>query len=201
MLNIQLGEVVFGGVGSGFYGMIVYAIITVFVAGLMVGRTPEYLGKKIERREVVLAMLAVLIIPLFSLVPAAIASVSKDGLATLGNAGAHGFSEIVYAFSSGTGNNGSAFAGLGENAFYDWWMGLSMMFGRFAMMLPPLAIAGALAAKKAVPATSGTFSTTSSIFVILLVSIVMIVGALTFFPADALGPVVEHLQLYQGHVY
>jgi K+-transporting ATPase ATPase A chain len=201
MLDIQLGEVIFGGVGSGFYGMIVYAIITVFIAGLMVGRTPEFLGKKIERREVILAMVAALIVPLFSLIPAALASVTKDGLATLSNNGAHGFSEIVYAFSSGTGNNGSAFAGLGENTFYDFWMGVSMMFGRFAMLIPPLAIAGALAAKKAVPATSGTFSTTSSIFVILLVSVVLIVGALTFFPADALGPVVEHFQLYQGKVY
>jgi K+-transporting ATPase ATPase A chain len=201
MLNIQLGEVVFGGVGSGFYGMIVYVIITVFVAGLMVGRTPEYLGKKIERREVVLAMLAALVVPLCSLVPAGIASVTKDGLATLNNAGAHGFSEIIYAFSSGTGNNGSAFAGLGENTFYDFWMGVSMMFGRFAMLIPPLAIAGALARKTAVPTTAGTFSTTSEVFVLLLVSIILIVGALTFFPADALGPIVEHLQLFQGKTY
>jgi len=201
LVDIQLGEVIFGGVGSGFYGIIVYVILTVFIAGLMVGRTPEYLGKKIERREVVIAMLTLLVPPLFVLIPAGLASVAKDGLATLGNNGAHGFSEIMYAFSSTDGNNGSAFAGLGENNFYDFWTGVSMTFGRFAMMIPPLALAGYLARKKAVATTAGTFSTTSTIFVVLLIGVIVIVGALTFFPADALGPIVEHLQLYQGKTY
>ena len=201
LVNMQLGEVIFGGVGAGFYGILVYVVLTVFIAGLMVGRTPEYLGKKIERREVVLALLALLVPPLFVLVPSALASVTKDGLATLGNNGAHGFSEIVYAFSSSTANNGSAFGGLGESPFYDFWTGVSMTFGRFAMLIPPLAIAGALAGKKAVATTAGTFSTTSAIFVVLLVSVILIVGALTFFPADALGPIVEHFQVYLGKTY
>jgi K+-transporting ATPase ATPase A chain len=201
LVNIQLGEVIFGGVGAGFYGMLVYVVLTVFIAGLMVGRTPEYLGKKIERREVILAMLTLLIPPLFALGPTALAAVSKDGVATLTNAGAHGFSEILYAFTSATGNNGSAFGGLGENLFYDWWTGVSMMFGRFAMLIPPLAIAGALASKKSVATTVGTFSTTSATFVVLLVSVILIVGALTFLPADAHGPIVDHLQLQQGKTY
>jgi K+-transporting ATPase ATPase A chain len=198
MLNIQLGEDIFGGVGAGLYGKLEFVVLTVFIAGLMVGRTPEYLGKKIERREVQFAILALLIVPVFTLIPAAVAAVSKDGLATLTNAGAHGFSEILYAFSSATGNNGSAFGGLSGNTFYDFWTGLSMFFGRFGEIIAVLALAGALAGKKAVATTAGTFTTTSGVFVALLVGVILIVGALTFFPADALGPIVEHLQLFQG---
>ena len=201
LADIQLGEIIFGGVGSGLYGMLVYVVLTVFIAGLMVGRTPEYLGKKIERREVQLAVLTLLIVPIFVLVPASVASVAKDGLAGLNNSGAHGFSEILYAFTSSTGNNGSAFAGLSGNTFYDIWTATSMFFGRFAMMIPPLALAGALAGKKSVATTAGTFTTTSGIFVVLLIGVILIVGALTFFPADALGPVVEHLQVYQGKTF
>jgi K+-transporting ATPase ATPase A chain len=198
MLNIQLGEDIFGGVGAGLYGMLEFVVLTVFIAGLMVGRTPEYLGKKIERREIQFAVLALLVVPIFTLIPAGIASVAKDGLATLNNNGAHGFSEILYAFSSATGNNGSAFGGLSGNTFYDFWTGLSMFFGRFAEIVAVLALAGALAGKKSVAATSGTFTTTSGIFVVLLLGVILIVGALTFFPADALGPIVDQLQLVQG---
>jgi len=201
LLNIQLGEIIFGGVGSGMYGMLLFVVLTVFIAGLMVGRTPEYLGKKIERREVQLAILAILVVPIFSLIPTAVASIAKDGLATLSNSGAHGFSEILYAFSSSTGNNGSAFGGLGPNTFYNVATGISMFFGRFAIIIPALALAGALAGKKSVPATAGTFTTHSPIFVILLVGVIVIVGLLTFVPADALGPVVEHLQMLQGKTF
>jgi potassium-transporting ATPase potassium-binding subunit len=201
MLNIQLGENIFGGVGAGLYGILEFVVLTVFIAGLMVGRTPEYLGKKIERREVQFAMLALLVVPVFTLVPTGIASVVKDGVATLGNNGAHGFSEILYAFSSATGNNGSAFGGLSGNTFYDFWTGLSMFFGRFAEIVAIVALAGSLAGKKAIATTAGTFTTTSPIFVVLLIGVLLIVGALTFFPADALGPIVEHLQLYQGKTF
>jgi K+-transporting ATPase ATPase A chain len=198
MFNMQMGEVVFGGDGSGFYGIIYYAILTVFIAGLMVGRTPEYLGKKIERREVQLAILAALVVPVFALVPAGIASVLPAGLATLNNAGPHGFSEILYAYSSMVNNNGSAFAGLSPNTWWNVSGGVVMLFGRIAIMIPVIALAGALAAKRAVPATAGTFTTTSPIFVVLLIGVILIVGALTFFPADALGPIVEHLLNQQG---
>jgi potassium-transporting ATPase potassium-binding subunit len=198
MFDMQLGEVVFGGVGSGFYGIIYYAILTVFIAGLMVGRTPEYLGKKIERREVQLAILAALVVPVFALVPAGIASVLPAGLATLNNAGPHGFSEILYAYTSMVNNNGSAFAGLSPNTWWNVSGGVVMLFGRIAIMIPVIALAGELAAKRAVPATAGTFTTTSPIFVVLLIGVILIVGALTFFPADALGPIVEHLLNQQG---
>src|SRR6202011_2665277 len=201
IFNMQLGEVVFGGVGSGFYGIIYYVILTVFIAGLMVGRTPEYLGKKIERREVQLAILAALVVPIFALVPAGVASVLPAGTATLNNAGPHGFSEILYAYTSMVNNNGSAFAGLGGNTWWDVSGGIVMLFGRIAIMIPVLALAGALAAKRAIPATAGTFTTTSSMFVVLLIGVVVIVGALTFFPADALGPIVEHLLNLQGKLY
>ena len=201
LVDIQLGEIIFGGVGSGLYGMLVYVVLTVFVAGLMVGRTPEYLGKKIERHEVQLAVLTLLAVPILVLIPAALASVTKDGTTTLGNTGAHGFSEILYAFTSSTGNNGSAFAGIGGSTFLDFLTGTSMFFGRFAMMIPPLALAGALAGKKSVATSAGTFTTTSPIFVTLLIGVIVIVGALTFFPADALGPIVEHLQLVQGKTF
>jgi len=201
LVNMQLGEVVVGGVGSGFYGMLVFVILTVFIAGLMVGRTPEYLGKKIERREVQFAILAALVVPLFSLVPAGMAAVLPAGVATLNNAGPHGFSEILYAYTSGVNNNGSAFAGLGPNLWWNISMGIVMLFGRFAIVVPVLALAGTLAQKRAVPATSGTFTTTSPIFVTLLIGVIVIVGALTFFPADALGPIVEHLLLLQGKTF
>jgi K+-transporting ATPase ATPase A chain len=201
LVNMQLGEVVVGGVGSGFYGMLVFVILTVFIAGLMVGRTPEYLGKKIERREVQFAILAALVVPLFSLVPAGLAAVLPVGVATLNNAGPHGFSEILYAYTSGVNNNGSAFAGLGPNPWWNISMGTVMLFGRFAIVIPVLALAGTLAQKRAVPATSGTFTTTSPIFVTLLIGVIVIVGALTFFPADALGPIVEQLLLSQGKTF
>ncbi len=193
LVNIQLGEIVFGGVGSGLYGMLVFVVLTVFIAGLMVGRTPELLGKKIERREVQFALLAVLVTPLLVLVPSAVAVLKPDALATLGNSGPHGFSEILYAFSSTNGNNGSAFAGLGPNLFWNIATGVNMFFGRFAVAIPALALAGSLAGKKAVAPGVGTFTTHSGIFVALLIGTIVIVGALTFLPADALGPIVEHL--------
>jgi K+-transporting ATPase ATPase A chain len=198
LVNMQLGEVVFGGVGAGMYGMLEFVILTVFIAGLMVGRTPEFIGKKIERREVQLAILAVLVVPTFSLIPAAVASINPAGLATLNNAGPHGFSEILYAYTSGVNNNGSAFAGLGTNLYWNVSMGISMLFGRLAEIVPVLALAGALVRKQSVAATAGTFTTTSPIFVVLLIGVVLIVGALTFFPADALGPIVEQLLTLQG---
>ena len=201
LVNMQLGEIVFGGVGSGLYGMIVFVVLTVFIAGLMVGRTPEYLGKKIERREVQFAILAALVTPVLCLVPTAIAAVLPAGLATLNNAGPHGFSEILYAFTSTNANNGSAFAGLGPNLFYNLLTGVNMMFGRFAVAIPALALAGALAGKKAIPEGPGTFTTHSGIFVALLIGVIVIVGALTFLPADSLGPVVEHLLVQQGKTY
>jgi K+-transporting ATPase ATPase A chain len=198
MLNMQLGEIIFGGIGSGLYGKLIFVVLTVFIAGLMVGRTPEYLGKKIQRREVQLAILFLLVTPLFTLVPAAIAVVLPAGLATRGNPGPHGFSEILYAFSSTTANNGSAFAGLGPNTFYLVSTGIAMFFGRFAEFVPLMALAGLLAAKRAVPASAGTMSTSSPIFVVLLIGTILIVGALIFFPADALGPIVEHLLMRHG---
>jgi len=201
LVNMQLGEIIFGGVGSGLYGMIVFVVLTVFIAGLMVGRTPEFLGKKIERREVQFAILAVLVTPVLCLVPTAIAAIIPAGIATLSNGGPHGFSEILYAFTSTNANNGSAFAGLGPNLFYNLATGINMIFGRFTVAIPALALAGALAAKKAVPEGIGTFTTHSPIFVALLIGVIVIVGALTFLPADALGPIVEHLFIYQGKTF
>jgi potassium-transporting ATPase potassium-binding subunit len=201
LVDMQLGEIVFGGVGSGLYGMIVFVVLTVFIAGLMVGRTPEYLGKKIERREVQFAILAALVTPVLCLVPTAIAAVIPAGLATLNNGGPHGFSEILYAFTSTNANNGSAFAGLGPNLFYNLMTGVNMLFGRFAVAVPALALAGALAGKKSVPESSGTFTTHSPIFVALLIGVIVIVGALTFLPADSLGPIVEHLLVLQGKTF
>ena len=201
LADIQTGEIIFGGVGSGLYGMLVFVVLTVFIAGLMVGRTPEFLGKKIERREVQLAALAILVVPIFSLIPTAIAVLAPGGLATLGNNGVHGFSEILYAFTSATGNNGSAFAGLGGNTFYNIVMGIAMLGGRFLIIVPAVMLAGALAGKKSVAATTGTFETHSPIFVVLLLGVIVIVGALTVVPADALGPIVEHLLLNQGKTF
>lgn len=196
MLMMQLGEVVFGGVGSGLYGMLVFALITVFIAGLMVGRTPEYLGKKIEAYEIKMASLIILIPPAIVLVGTAIAVSRECGLSSLCNHGSHGFSEILYAFSSAGNNNGSAFAGLNANTpFYNIALGIAMWYARFWLAVPALAIAGSLAVKKTVPKGAGTLPTDTGLFVILLISVVIIFGALTFFPALALGPIVEHLQM------
>ncbi|MDO9465871.1 MAG: potassium-transporting ATPase subunit KdpA [Thiobacillus sp.] len=202
MLNIQLGESIFGGVGAGLYGMLVYAFLTVFIAGLMVGRTPEYLGKKIEAREMKFVMLAILCIPTVLLGFSAWASVSPTLLAGLNNAGPHGFSEILYAFTSAAGNNGSAFAGLTANApLWDTLLGITMLVGRFAMIVPLLAVAGSLAAKNVIPPSPGTFPTNNGLFVGLLIAIVLIVGGLTFFPALALGPIAEHLAMRAGQAF
>ncbi|HXW72157.1 MAG TPA: potassium-transporting ATPase subunit KdpA [Methylocella sp.] len=202
MVNMMLGEIIFGGVGSGLYGMLLFAIIAVFVAGLMVGRTPEYLGKKIEAKEVKMAMLAILILPLSMLGFTAIAVVVPAGLAGLANAGPHGFSEALYAYVSTTANNGSAFAGLSANtAFWNTTLGLAMWIGRYFFIVPMLAIAGSLAAKKTCPASAGTFPTDGGLFVGLLVGVILIVGGLTFFPALALGPIVEHFAMYMGALY
>jgi K+-transporting ATPase ATPase A chain len=196
MWMIQLGEVVYGGVGSGLYGMLVFAIIAVFVAGLMVGRTPEYLGKKIEAYEMKMASLVILIPPAVVLIGTAVAVVTAGGKASISNPGAHGFSEILYAFSSAGNNNGSAFAGLSANTpFYNTSLGFAMLFSRYWLMIPTLAIAGSLVAKKTVPAGAGTLPTHTPLFVVLLVGVVALVGALTFVPALALGPIVEHLML------
>jgi len=202
LFNLHLGEVAFGGVGTGLAGMIVMALLTVFIAGLMVGRTPEYLGKKIEAREMKLAMLYILIFPAIILLPTGVAIVAKAGLAGISNAGPHGFSQILYAFSSSAANNGSAFAGLSANTlFYNSILGFVMLLGRFMMMIPVLAIAGSLVGKKIVPASAGTFPTDGIIFVILLVAVVLIVGALTFFGSWALGPIVEHFSMTHGILY
>jgi potassium-transporting ATPase potassium-binding subunit len=202
LINIQLGEVIFGGVGAGLYGMLVFVILSVFIAGLMVGRTPEYLGKKIESREMKLAMLYVLIFPLVILGFSAWAAVSPLGLSALGNAGPHGLSEILYAFSSGAGNNGSAFAGLNANTpFWNVTLAVVMLAGRFLMLIPALAIAGSMVGKKVVQPGPGTFPTDGALFTGLLVSVVIIVGALTFFPALSLGPIVEHFLAAAGKVF
>jgi K+-transporting ATPase ATPase A chain len=202
LLNLEFAEIIFGGVGSGLYGMLVFAIVTVFLAGLMVGRTPEYLGKKIERREVQFAMLAVLIFPCMILFATAVAVVLPAGTATLGNGGPHGFTEILYAFASGAANNGSAFAGLGPNVFYDVGTGLIMLGGRFLAMIPTLALAGCLAARPTNElAHAGTFRTDGALFVALLIGVILLVGAITFLPADLLGPIVEHFELAHGVTY
>ncbi|HEY8314283.1 MAG TPA: potassium-transporting ATPase subunit KdpA [Candidatus Baltobacteraceae bacterium] len=201
LVNMQLGEVVFGGVGSGLYGMLVFVVLTVFIAGLMVGRTPEFLGKKIERREVQLAILSILVTPVLCLIPTAVAVVSASGLATLNNSGPHGFSEILYAFTSTNANNGSAFGGLGGSLFYNSATGINMLFGRFIEVIPILALAGSLSGKKAIAEGPGTFTTHSPVFVVLLIATIVIVGALTFLPADALGPIAEQLSLLHGKTF
>jgi potassium-transporting ATPase potassium-binding subunit len=202
MLNIQLGEIVFGGVGSGLYGMLLFAVVAVFIAGLMVGRTPEYLGKKIEAKEVKMTMLAILILPLSILGFTALASVVPAGLAGPANSGPHGFSEILYAFGSGTGNNGSAFAGISANTpFYNTTIGFAMLIGRFLMIVPMMAVAGSLATKRSVPASSGTFPTDRALFVGLLTGVILILGGLTYFPALALGPLAEHFAMNAGTLY
>ena len=202
LLQMMLGEVVFGGVGSGLYGMLMFVLLTVFIVGLMVGRTPEYLGKKIESREMKMAVLAVLIPAATILIGSALAAGTRAGTSSILNPGPHGLSEMLYAFSSGAGNNGSAFAGLNANTpFYNIFIGLAMLIGRFGVILPVLAIAGSLAEKRAVPPGPGTFPTTGILFVVLLAGVVMIVGALTFFPALALGPIVEHLLMLSGRLF
>jgi K+-transporting ATPase ATPase A chain len=203
LVNIMLGEVIFGGVGAGLYGILIFVILSVFIAGLMVGRTPEYLGKKIESYDVKMAMLYALIFPLVILIFAGISSVSSGfGTSQLNNAGPHGLSEILYAFTSGTGNNGSAFAGISANTlWYNTTLGIAMLAGRFMMIIPMLAVAGNLASKKVVPPSLGTFPVTTPLFTTLLVSVVVIVGALTFFPALSLGPIVEHLLMNAGQTF
>jgi K+-transporting ATPase ATPase A chain len=199
IINMELGEIVFGGVGSGLYGMLLFAVIAMFVAGLMVGRTPEYLGKKIEAREVKMAMLAILILPLSMLGFSALAVLTRAGLAGPLNSGPHGFSEILYAYTSATANNGSAFAGLSANTvFYNTTLGLAMLMGRFLMIVPMMAVAGSLAGKKIVPTSAGTFPTHGGLFVGLLIGVILIVGGLTFFPALSLGPIVDHLAMLSG---
>ncbi len=202
LVNLHLGEVVFGGVGSGLAGIIVMAVLTVFIAGLMVGRTPEYLGKKIQAREMKLAMLYILIFPAIILLPTAVAVLNRGALSSIANPGPHGFSEILYAFSSGAANNGSAFGGLNANTmFYNVAIGLVMLFARFGTIIPALAIGGSLVEKKAVPPSAGTFPTNGILFVILLTAVILIVGALTFFASWALGPVAEHFAMMSGKLY
>jgi K+-transporting ATPase ATPase A chain len=200
LINMQLGEIIIGGVGAGLYGMLLFVILAIFVAGLMVGRTPEYIGKKIEAKEVKMAMLAILILPLMYLGWSAVATVLPSAVASIANAGPHGFSEILYLYTSSTANNGSAFGGItGNTDFYNITGAVAMFIGRFWVIIPALAIAGSLAANKTVPPSVGTFPTDGGLFVGLVVGVVLIVGGLTFFPALALGPIVEHLAM-RAHV-
>ena len=202
LINIQLGEIIVGGVGAGLYGMLLFVIISIFVAGLMVGRTPEYVGKKIEAKEVKMAMLAILVLPLMYLGWTAVGVVYPPAVASMNNAGPHGFTEVLYAYTSQTGNNGSAFAGLNGNIlFYNITGAVAMFVGRFFMIIPAMAIAGSLGEKKSIAASAGTFPTTGGLFVGLVVGVIMIVGGLTFFPALALGPIVEHLAITAGTVF
>jgi len=202
LVNIMLSEIIFGGVGAGMYGMLIYVVLAVFIAGLMVGRTPEYLGKKIEAYDVKMAMLVVLVFPLVILVFTAVSSVSGFGTSSISNPGPHGFTQILYAFVSGAGNNGSAFGGLTVNTpWYDVTMGVTMLAGRFLMIIPMLAIAGNLAGKKYVPPSLGTFPVTTPLFTVLLIGVILIVGALTFFPALSLGPILEHLMMGAGKAF
>jgi len=200
LLDMMLGEVVFGGVGTGLYGMLVFAVMAVFIAGLMIGRTPEYLGKKIEAYDMKMVSIAILVTPLLVLVGTAIAALSTAGVAGVANPGAHGFSEILYAFTSAANNNGSAFAGLSANTpFYNVLLGLAMWFGRFGVIVPVLALAGSLVAKKRVAVHAGAMPTHGPLFIVLLIGVVLLVGALNYVPALALGPVVEHLMLFASH--
>jgi K+-transporting ATPase ATPase A chain len=202
MINIMLGEIIFGGVGAGLYGMFIFIIITVFIAGLMVGRTPEYLGKKIEAFEVKMAIIAVLAPNLVIQIFSAWASISSYGLSSLNNSGPHGFSEILYAYSSAAGNNGSAFAGLNANTvFYNLTLGFGMLIGRFGVIIPVLAIAGKMAEKKVTPISSGTFRTDNWLFIGLLIAVILILGGLTHFPALSLGPILDNLILNNGTTF
>ncbi len=202
LVNIMLGEVIVGGVGAGLYGMLIFAIIAVFIAGLMVGRTPEYVGKKIEAKEVKMAMLALLCVPVVVLGFAATATILPSALKSLANSGPHGFSEIMYLYVSSAGNNGSAFGGItGNTLFYNVTGAITMFIGRFFIIIPSLAIAGSLAAKKMTPASAGTFPTNGTLFVGLLLGVILIVVGLTYFPALALGPVVEHLMMLGNQLF
>jgi potassium-transporting ATPase potassium-binding subunit len=202
LINMELGEIIVGGVGAGLYGMLLFVILAVFVAGLMVGRTPEYVGKKVEAKEVKMAMLAILILPLMMLGLSAIAVVYPPAVASMGNPGPHGFTEVVYAFVSQTANNGSAFGGLtGNTPFYNLTGAIAMLVGRFWMIIPAMAIAGSLAAKKVVPPSAGTFPTTGGLFIGLTIGVILIMGGLTFFPVLALGPIVEHLAMVAGTLF
>jgi K+-transporting ATPase ATPase A chain len=202
LINIQLGEIIVGGVGAGMYGMLLFIILSIFVAGLMVGRTPEYVGKKIEAKEVKMAMLAILILPLMYLGWTAVAVVLPSAVAATANPGPHGFTEVLYAYTSQTGNNGSAFAGLsGNTLFYNLTGAIAMLVGRFWMIIPAMAIAGSLAAKKSIPPSAGTFPTTGGLFVGLVVGVIVIIGGLTFFPALALGPIVEQIAMTNGTLF
>jgi len=202
LVNIMLSEVVFGGVGAGMYGILIYVVLAVFIAGLMVGRTPEYLGKKVEAYDVKMAMLVVLVFPVTILVLTAISVLAKFGVSGIANPGPHGLTEILYAYTSGAGNNGSAFGGLSVNTpWYNVSIGITMLIGRFFMIIPMLAIAGNLAKKKYVPPSLGTFPVTTPLFATLLVGVIVIVGALTFFPALSLGPILEHLLMGVGKTF
>jgi K+-transporting ATPase ATPase A chain len=202
LINMQLGEIIVGGVGAGLYGMLIFVVLAIFVAGLMVGRTPEYVGKKIEAREVKMAMLAILVLPLMYLGWTAVAVVLPSAVASMANAGPHGFTEVLYAFTSATGNNGSAFGGLtGNTFFYNLTLALSMLVGRFFMIVPAMAMAGSLVEKKSIAASSGTLPTTGGLFVGLVIGVILIIGGLTFFPALALGPIVEHLAMISGNLF
>jgi K+-transporting ATPase ATPase A chain len=202
LINMQLGEIIVGGVGAGLYGMLLFVVISIFVAGLMVGRTPEYVGKKIEAREVKMAMLAILVLPLMYLGWTAVAVVLPSAVASMANAGPHGFTEVLYAYTSSTGNNGSAFAGLtGNTFFYNLTLASAMFVGRFFMIVPAMALAGSLAGKKSIPPSAGTLPTTGGLFVGLVVGVILIIGGLTFFPALALGPIVEHLAMNAGTLF
>ena len=202
LVNIMLSEVIFGGVGAGMYGILIYIVLAVFIAGLMVGRTPEYLGKKIEAYDVKMAMLVVLVFPMVILVLAAISSLQGFGTSSISNPGPHGLTQILYAFTSQAGNNGSAFGGLnGNTLWYNVSGGMTMLIGRFLMIIPMLAIAGNLAKKKYVPPSLGTFPVTTPLFTVLLIGVIIIVGALTFFPALSLGPILEHLLMAAGKTF
>jgi potassium-transporting ATPase potassium-binding subunit len=202
LVNIMLSEVIFGGVGAGMYGILIYIVLAVFIAGLMVGRTPEYLGKKIEAYDVKMAMLVVLVFPLVILVLASISSMEGFGTSSISNPGPHGLTQILYAFTSQAGNNGSAFGGLnGNTLWYNVSGGMTMLIGRFLMIIPMLAIAGNLAKKKYVPPSLGTFPVTTPLFTVLLIGVIIIVGALTFFPALSLGPILEHLLMAAGKTF
>jgi K+-transporting ATPase ATPase A chain len=202
LVNIMLSEVIFGGVGAGMYGVLIYVVLAVFIAGLMVGRTPEYLGKKIEAYDVKMAMLVALIFPLVILVFTGFSAVNGFGTSSITNPGPHGFTQMLYAFTSGAGNNGSAFGGLNTNTlWYNTTLGMTMLIGRFFMIIPMLGIAGNLAQKKYVPPSLGTFPVTTPLFSALLIGVILIVGALTFFPALSLGPILEHLLMAAGKTF
>ncbi|HVK58231.1 MAG TPA: potassium-transporting ATPase subunit KdpA, partial [Candidatus Kapabacteria bacterium] len=202
LFNIQLGEIIIGGVGAGLYGMLVFVVLAVFIAGLMVGRTPEYLGKKVEAYDVKMAMLSLLILCTSILGFSAWAAVSKWGVAGLNNQGPHGLSEMLYAYSSATGNNGSAFAGLTANTpWYNTTLGIAMLLGRFLMIVPIIALAGSLAGKKVAPASAGTFPVSGGTFFVLLIGTILLIGALNFLPVLALGPIVEHFLMHQGKLF